>query len=101
MCVKCQKFGQTKFDCRKSNAILHCGYSDHSEKEYKTVLKCINCNGEHSTQPSLRLLLSGFVRIESRRSGLFKWNIFLNLVLSIIQHSYLQLSYANIIKKTF
>ena len=44
-CMKCQKFGQPKFNCRRNNACPH-GRSDHGVKECRNELKL---TGVHSS----------------------------------------------------
>ena len=49
-CYKCQKFGHTKFNCRKNEVCTKCGQEDHTDsKECKNEAKCVNCQGKHAS----------------------------------------------------
>ena len=49
-CYKCQKFGHTKFNCRKNEVCTKCGQEDHTDsQECKNEVKCINCQGKHAS----------------------------------------------------
>ena len=49
-CYKCQKFGHTKFNCRKNEVCTKCGHEDHTDsQECKNEAKCVNCQGKHSS----------------------------------------------------
>ena len=49
-CYKCQKFGHTKFNCRKNEVCTKCGQEDHTDsQECKNEAKCINCQGKHAS----------------------------------------------------
>ena len=43
-CYKCQKFGHTKFNCRKNEVCTKCGQEDHTDyQECRNEAKCVNC----------------------------------------------------------
>ena len=47
---KCQKFGLTKFNCRKNEVCNKCGQEDHTDsQEYTNEPKCVNCQGNHTS----------------------------------------------------
>ena len=49
-CYKCQKFGHTKFNCRKNEVCTKCGQEDHTDsQECKNEAKCVNCQGNHAS----------------------------------------------------
>ena len=49
-CYKCQKFGHTKFNCRKNEVCNKCGQEDHTDsQECKNKAKCVNCQGNHAS----------------------------------------------------
>ena len=49
-CYKCQKFGHTKFNCRKNEVCTKCGQEDHTDsQDCKNEAKCVNCQGNHSS----------------------------------------------------
>ena len=49
-CHKCQKFGHTKFNCRKNEVCTKCGQEDHTDsQECKNEAKCVNCQGKHAS----------------------------------------------------
>ena len=49
-CYKCQKFGHTKFNCRKNEVCNKCGKEDHTDSEECTnEAKCVNCQGNHAS----------------------------------------------------
>ena len=49
-CYKCQKFGHTKFNCRKNEVCTKCGQEDHTDsQECKNEAKCANCRGKHAS----------------------------------------------------
>ena len=49
-CYKCQKFGHTKFSCRKNEVCTKCGHEDHTDsQECKNEAKCVNCQGKHAS----------------------------------------------------
>ena len=49
-CYKCQKFGHTKFNCRKNEVCTKCGHEDHTDsQECKNEAKCVNCQGKHAS----------------------------------------------------
>ena len=49
-CYKCQKFGHTKFNCRKNEVCTKCGQEDHTDfLECKNEAKCVNCQGKHAS----------------------------------------------------
>ena len=49
-CYKCQKFGHTKFNCRKNEVCNKCGQEDHTDsQECKNEAKCVNCQGNHAS----------------------------------------------------
>ena len=49
-CYKCQKFGHTKFNCRKNEVCTKCGQEDHTDhQECKNEAKCVNCQGKHES----------------------------------------------------
>ena len=49
-CYKCQKFGHTKFNCRKNEVCNKCGQEDHTDsQECKNEAKCVNCQGNHTS----------------------------------------------------
>ena len=49
-CYKCQKFGHTKFNCRKNEVCNKCGQEDHTDsQECKNEPKCVNCQGNHTS----------------------------------------------------
>ena len=49
-CYKCQKFGHTKFNCRKNEVCTKCGQEDHTDSgECKNEAKCVNCQGNHAS----------------------------------------------------
>ena len=49
-CYKCQKFGHTKFNCRKNEVYNKCGQEDHTDSQQcKNELKCVNCQGKHAS----------------------------------------------------
>ena len=46
----CQKFGHTKFNCRRNEVCTKCEQEDHADsQECKNEAKCINCQGSHSS----------------------------------------------------
>ena len=46
----CQKFGHTKFNCRKNEVCNKCGQEDHTDsQECKNKPKCVNCQGKHAS----------------------------------------------------
>ena len=49
-CYKCQKFGHTKFNCRKNEVCTKCGQEDHTgSQECKNEAKCVNYQGKHAS----------------------------------------------------
>ena len=49
-CYKCQKFGHTKFNCRKNEVCNKCGQEDHTDSQQcKNKPKCVNCQGKHAS----------------------------------------------------
>ena len=49
-CYKCQKFGHTKFNCRKNEVCNKCGKEDHNDsQECTNEAKCVNCQGNHAS----------------------------------------------------
>ena len=49
-CYKCQKFGHTKFNCRKNEVCTKCGQEDHTDyQECRNEAKCVNCQGKHAS----------------------------------------------------
>ena len=47
-CYKCQKFGHTKFNCRKNEVCNECGKEDPTDSQQCTnEAKCVNCQGNH------------------------------------------------------
>ena len=49
-CYKCQKFGHTKFNCRKNEVCNKCGKEDHTDsQECTNEVKCVNCQGNHAS----------------------------------------------------
>ena len=49
-CYKGQKFGHTKFNCRKNEVCTKCGQEDHTDsQECKNEERCINCQGNHAS----------------------------------------------------
>ena len=49
-CYKCQKFGHTKFNCRKNEVCTKYGHEDHTDsQECKNEAKCVNCQGKHAS----------------------------------------------------
>ena len=49
-CYNCQKFGHTKFNCRKNEVCNKCGQEDHIDsQECKNEAKCVNCQGNHTS----------------------------------------------------
>ena len=49
-CFKCQKFGYTKFNCRKDEVCTKCGQEGHTDsQECKNEAKCVNCQGNHAS----------------------------------------------------
>ena len=49
-CYKCQKFGHTKFNCRKNEVCNKCGKEDHTDsQECMNEAKCVNCQGNHAS----------------------------------------------------
>ena len=49
-CYKCQKFGHTKFNCRKNEVCTKCGQEGHTDhQECKNEAKCVNCQGKHES----------------------------------------------------
>ena len=49
-CYKCQKFGHTKFNCRKNEVCNKCGNEDHTDsQECTNEAKCVNCQGNHAS----------------------------------------------------
>ena len=49
-CYKCQKFGHTKFNCRKNEVCNKCGKEDHTDsQECTNEAKCVNCQGNHAS----------------------------------------------------
>ena len=47
---KCQKFGHTKFNCRKNEICTKCGQEDHTaSQECKNEAKFVNCQGKHAS----------------------------------------------------
>ena len=49
-CYKCQKFGRTKFNCRKNEVCNKCGKEDHTDsQECTNEAKCVNCQGNHAS----------------------------------------------------
>ena len=49
-CYKCQKFGHTKFNCRKNEVCNKCGKEDHTDSQECTKeAKCVNCQGNHAS----------------------------------------------------
>ena len=49
-CYKCQKFGHTKFNCRKNEVCHKCGKEDHTDsQECTNEAKCVNCQGNHAS----------------------------------------------------
>ena len=49
-CYKCQKFGHTKFNCRKNEVCTKCRHEDHTDsQECKNEAKCVNCQGKHAS----------------------------------------------------
>ena len=47
-CHKCQKFGHTKFSCRKNEVCNKCGKETDSQ-ECMNEAKCVNCQGNHAS----------------------------------------------------
>ena len=49
-CYKCQKFGHTKFNCRKNEVCNKCGNEDHTDsQECMNEAKCVNYQGNHAS----------------------------------------------------
>ena len=49
-CYKCQKFGHTKFNCRKNEVCNKCGKEDHTDSQQCTnEANCANCKGNHAS----------------------------------------------------
>ena len=49
-CYKCQKFDDTKFNCRKNEVCTKCGQEDHTDsQECNNKAKCVNCQGKHES----------------------------------------------------
>ena len=49
-CFKCQRYGHTKFHCRKNEVCNKCGQEDHTDHvECKNEAKCVNCQGNHAS----------------------------------------------------
>ena len=49
-CYKCQKFGHTKFNCRKNEVCNTCGQEDHTDSQKcKNERKCVNCQGNYAS----------------------------------------------------
>ena len=49
-CYKCQKFGHTKFNCRKNEVCNKCGKEDHTDSQQCTnEANCVNCKGNHAS----------------------------------------------------
>ena len=49
-CYKCQKFGHTKFNCRKNEVCTKCGQEDLTDPQgCKNQAKCVNCQGNHAS----------------------------------------------------
>ena len=49
-CYKCQKFGHTKFNCRKNEVCNKCGKEDHTDsKQCTNEARCVNCQGNHAS----------------------------------------------------
>ena len=47
-CFKCQRYGHTKFNCKKNEVCNKCGQEDHTDaQECKNEAKCVNCKGNH------------------------------------------------------
>ena len=48
-CFRCQAFGHTKFNCRKSPICANCGEQDHCQNDEKCqkTPKCTNCGQDH------------------------------------------------------
>ena len=48
-CFRCQAFGHTKFNCKKSPICANCGEQDHCQEGEKCTEtpKCINCKQNH------------------------------------------------------
>ena len=47
---KCQKFGPTKFNCRKNEVCNKCGKEDHTDSQQCTnEPKCVNCQENHAS----------------------------------------------------
>ena len=49
-CFKCQRYGHTKFHCRKNEVCNKCGQEDHTDHvECKNQAKCVNCQGNYAS----------------------------------------------------
>ena len=49
-CYKCQKFGDTKFNCRKNEVCNICEKEDHTDSQQCTnEAKCVNCQANHAS----------------------------------------------------
>ena len=47
-CFKCQRFGHSKFACKRSAICARCGSEEHGENPCGGPLNCINCKGTHT-----------------------------------------------------
>ena len=49
-CYKCQKFGHTKFNCRKNEVCNKCGQEDHTDSKECTIeVKYVSCQGNYAS----------------------------------------------------
>ena len=48
-CFKCQQFGQHQDNCSKAKVCAKCAQPDHPDTACTSAMKCVNCNGEHTS----------------------------------------------------